>query len=174
MRLVELVNQTGDTRNKRVLKLQRTLALRKDFRMLAVHKVLSNKGSQTSGVDNALIRDKAGEQEAMERLRSFIQEPNSYKALPVKRVYIPKANGKKRPLGIPTIQDRCLQALINFVLEPLFEISSDRHSYGFRKYRSTKMAIGAIRMNLRSSTEFYDKYVLDADIKGFFDNISHE
>lgn len=79
-----------------------------------------------------------------------------------------------RPLGIPTIEDRCLQALINLVLEPLVEMTSDRHSYGFRKHRSGKMAIGAVRKQLGSTSEYYDKYVLDADIKGLFDNISHE
>ena len=54
------------------------------------------------------------------------------------------------------------------------EMKSDRHSYGFRRFRSAKMALGALRVNLRSSGDFYDKYALDADIKGFFDNISHD
>jgi RNA-directed DNA polymerase len=72
------------------------------------------------------------------------------------------------------MRDRCLQALVNLVMEPLVEMQSDRHSYGFRKHRNAKMAIGALRIYLRSNEYNYDRYVLDADVKGFFDNISHQ
>ncbi len=174
MKLVELATKTDNTSNVEVLKLQRTLALKKDFRILAVHKVLTNKGGSTPGINNVLIEKPEDKWEIGEWMKEIIQNPQKYQADPVKRVYIPKANGKQRPLGIPTIQDRCLQSLINLVLEPLVEMNSDRHSYGFRKYRSTKMALGALRVNLRSAEGFYEKYALDADIKGFFDHISHE
>lgn len=72
------------------------------------------------------------------------------------------------------MEDRCLQALVNLVLEPLVEMGSDRHSYGFRKYRNAKMAIGALRIYLRSNEYNYDRYALYAEIKGYFDNISHQ
>jgi len=147
-----------------------------NFRLLAVQRVISNAGGKTSGVgvDKSLITTDKEKWGMVQRLRDHVLNPAQYQAKPVRREYIPKGNGKMRPLGIPTIEDRCLQALVNLVLEPLVEMASDRHSYGFRKYRSGKMAIGAVRKQLGSTSEFYDKYVLDADIKGFFDNISHE
>ena len=174
MRMVELATKTGDTKDREVLKLQRLLALKENFRIAAVQKVLSNKGSKTSGIDRVLITEDEQKWEILEWLKETVQNPKSYLAKPVKRVYIPKPNGNKRPLGIPTIHDRCLQALINYVVEPLVEMKSDRHSYGFRKFRSAKMALGSLRVNLKSAEESYDKYALDADIKGFFDNISHD
>jgi retron-type reverse transcriptase len=174
MKLVELANKIGNIDSTEVMKLQRTLVLKKHFRMIAVQHALTNKGGNTVGVDNILISSDQEKWNTISWMKQVIQEPNKYEAKPVRRVYIPKSNGKMRPLGIPTIHDRCLQALINLVLEPLVEMTSDRHSYGFRKFRSTKMALGALRVNLRSSDDYYGKYALDADIKGFFDNISHE
>ena len=106
----------------------------------------------------------------VEELRNLLTV--SYRSDPIKRVYIPKKSGKKRPVGIPTIRDRCLQALLNLVLEPIVESNSDTHSYGFRKHKSTKNALGHLRNHIKSVGP-ENKFILDADIKGFFDNISH-
>jgi RNA-directed DNA polymerase len=141
---------------------------------MAVRIVTTNKGKKTPGIDGKLINNDEEKCKVVDNLKWWIQNPTEYKAKPLKRVYIPKSKNKLRPLGIPTIEERCLQALLNLVLEPLVECTSDTHSYGFRKFRSAKMALGALRVNLRSNPDHYDKYILDADIQGFFDNISHE
>lgn len=106
----------------------------------------------------------------VEELRELLTR--RYKSKPIKRVYIPKRSGKMRPLGIPTIRDRCLQALLNLILEPIIESNSDTHSYGFRKHKSTKNALGHLRNHIKSGGPD-KKFILDADIQGFFDNISH-
>lgn len=174
MRLSQLaINSSIDS--PKVLKLQRTLALSLNFRLMAVRKVVGNTGSKTPGIDGITLETSQNKIDMVEKLRYHIKNPTLYKSLPVKRVMIPKANStKKRPLGIPSIEDRCLQSLVNLVLLPLIEINSDKQSYGFRPYRNAKMALGSLRYNLRSEEAHYDKWILDADITGFFDNISHD
>jgi len=141
------------------------------FREYSVLKVIKNSGGKTPGIDNVTLKT---ESELINMSEKLITLLKSYKASPLKRVYIPKANGKQRPLGIPTIQDRCLQQLIALVFEPIVELNSDPNSYGFRKFRSAKNAIGTLRSKLRSNSDNEQKYIFDCDIKGFFDNINHE
>jgi RNA-directed DNA polymerase len=105
-------------------------------------------GSNTTGVDGKTIEGYKLD-DLKEFLRTTMNRPHLYKSKPIKRVWIPKPGKKeKRPLGIPTVQDRLLQTLVNMVLLPLVELTSEDNSYGFRPKRDCKMAIGALRAEL--------------------------
>ena len=152
---------------EKVRSLQRLLANSLASKLLAIKRVMSNRGKRTPGVDNVLI-------DTPEKRRETLQKLNlrGYKATPLKRIYIPKKNGKKRPLGIPIMHDRVEQALDLAGLDPLSETTADIHSYGFRKSRSAWDAIGAVYNALRLTGSA--KWILEADIKGCFDNINHD
>ena len=137
--------------------------------LLAVRKATQdNRGSKTAGVDKVLV--KTSEQRLA--LSKELANDHSFKPLPARRVYIPKKNGKKRPLGIPAIRDRCLQAIVKNALEPCWEAQFEGISYGFRPGRSPHDAIGKIYNIARPNKTM--KWVVDADIKGCFDNINHD
>ena len=128
-----------------------------------------NTGKNTPGVDGFIcvsIRDRIY---LLSKLKSF--DRKSYKPHPIKRVYIPKPNGGFRPLGIPTMFDRTVQMLYKLSLEPEFEQKFHRNSFGFRPGRSCQDAIELIKDKLKGKLEVY---ILDADLKGFFDNIPHK
>ncbi|SFA93538.1 group II intron reverse transcriptase/maturase [Collimonas sp. OK607] len=157
--------QVGDWR--RVKALQRGLTHSFSARALAVKRVTENQGKNTAGVDRKLWNSPQQKYDAIATLKK-----QRYKPLPLRRVYIPKPNGKMRPLGIPTMKDRAMQALHLLALDPVLETLSDPNSYGFRKNRSTADAMSQIF--ILTSRKGSARWVLDADIEGFFDNINHD
>lgn len=153
---------------RRVKALQRSLNHSFSARALAVRRVTENQGKQTAGVDRQLWDSPALKRAAIGQLK----RQRGYRPKPLRRVYIPKSNGKERPLGIPTMLDRAMQALHLLGLEPVAETTSDPNSYGFRRHRSTADAMGQIFVCI--SKKASAQWVLEADIQGCFDHINHE
>ncbi len=136
-------------------------------KLWAVKRVTENKGKRTPGVDK--IRWKTPNHK-LSAAKSLVRK--GYKALPLRRLYILKKNGKKRPLGIPTMKDRAFQALHLLALEPISETLADKGSYGFRLFRSCHDALERCFIHLSRTDSA--TWILEGDIKGCFDNISHQ
>ncbi|MGL5576145.1 MAG: group II intron reverse transcriptase/maturase [Sarcina sp.] len=137
--------------------------------LLAYRNIKKNKGSTTCGTDKldiSIYKD-INSKLFVRRIQNSL---NNYLPKSVKRVEIPKPNGKTRPLGIPCIEDRIIQQCIKQVIEPICEAKFHKHSYGFRPNRSTDHAI-ARSMYLMNKNRLH--YVVDVDVKGFFDNVNH-
>lgn len=129
--------EMNDNRNK-VYKLQRKLVCSIEGRAVAVRNTTTNDGGKTPGVDGIIWDSPKKRLDAIAELRKIVQSPRKYKALPVRRVLIPKPEtDETRPLGIPTMIDRAVQSLYLLAVDPVVECQSDLHSYGFRVYKST-------------------------------------
>lgn len=163
---VRIVKAVEAGRWGKVKALQRLLTNSRNGKLLAVRRVTENQGRKTAGVDGVSWDTPEKKMAAVDTLRG-----RGYHPLPLRRIYIPKSNGKLRPLGIPTMKDRAMQALHLLALDPVAETTADESSYGFRKKRSCADAIAGCFMALKHRNP---SWVLEGDIRGCFDNISHD
>ena len=164
---VRIVQATKASRWGRVRALQRLLTHSYSGKVLAVRRVRENNGKKTPGVDQEIWDTPEKKTQAVHALKR-----RGYQSQPLRRVYIPKSDGKTmRPLGIPTMKDRAQQALYLLALAPVVETTADKNSYGFRQQRSCADAMEQCFKALRSANT---QWILEGDIKSFFDKISHD
>ena len=162
-----IVKAQKEGRHGKVKALQWTLTHSFSAKALAVKRVTSNRGSKTAGVDRVKWIYPDTKYQAIWELKR-----RGYQPKPLRRIHIKKSNGKLRPLGIPTMKDRAMQALYMMALEPVAETTGDTHSYGFRKERCTMDAVRQCHNLLCKG--YSPEWILEGDIKGCFDHISHE
>jgi RNA-directed DNA polymerase len=164
---IRIAKAVQENRWNKVKTLQHLLTRSFHAKLLAVKRVTSNKGKKTPGVDGVLWKTAKARWRAASSLRR-----RGYKPQPLRRIYIPKKNGRKRPLSIPTMYDRAMQALYKLALAPVAETTADGNSYGFREGRGCADATAAAFNALSKPNSA--PWVLEADITGCFDNICHE
>jgi RNA-directed DNA polymerase len=165
---MRIAKAAREGKKNKVKALQWVLSHSFNAKLLAVKRVTSNKGARTPGVDGEIWNTPARK---MRGALSLIRK--GYRALPLRRILIPKkGKGKFRPLGIPTMKDRAMQALYLITLEPIAENFADTNSYGFRYFRACRDAIAQCFCALAKS--YSPRWILDADIKACFDWIDHD
>lgn len=163
-----IVKAQQEGRHNKVKSLSRILTHSFHAKALAVKRVTTNRGSRTAGVDG---RKWSKNEEKVQAILELQQE--GYRAKPLRRKYIQKqGSNKMRPLGIPTMKDRAMQAMHNMALSPIAETTGDPNSYGFRPFRCCQDAIEQIATIM--GHKIRPQWVLEGDIKGCFDNISHD
>ena len=138
---------------------------------VAHHAVNTNQGRETAGIDGKTMSHFNGDVEGNLQRLSEALRAKTFEPMPVRRAYIPKANGKKRPLGIATIDDRIVQEALRMILEPIWEADFSTHSYGFRPNRSTYDAIAYIGNRLTGNGSIY-QWIIEGDIASYLDRAS--
>jgi len=164
---VRIAKATKQGRWNKVKSLQWLLTHSFYAKCLAVKTVTTNRGKNTPGVDGVVLKKNSQKYQMVQ-----LMNRRTYKPQALRRIHIPKTNGKSRPLGIPVMFDRAWQALHGQALLPVAEMTADNYSYGFRPQRSTADAIE--RVFSCTSRRFDPTWILEGDIKGCFDNISHQ
>ncbi|ATW25806.1 reverse transcriptase domain-containing protein [Candidatus Formimonas warabiya] len=162
-----LVKAAAAREGKRINQIMRLMLHSYSCKVVAIEQVTRiNDGKKTSGIDGVTIL--SDKERAKAANRSYLKVEKK----PVKRVYIPKKNGKKRPLGIPTIHERIQQKIFQLIMEPLYSVWGNKNSFGFRPGRCTRDCLELIWMCTVNTKK--TRILIDGDIKGCFDNISHE
>jgi len=164
---MRIAKAVAEERWHKVAALSRLLTRSYYAKLWAVRRVVTNKGKNTAGVDRVIWKTPKQKVNAVKALRQ-----RGYQPMPLRRIYIPKSNGKQRPLGIPTMKDRAMQALYALALIPIAETLADANSYGFREKRSVADAIAQCFICLAKKASPH--WILEADIKACFDEIDHD
>jgi RNA-directed DNA polymerase len=164
---IRIAKAVREGRQGKVKALQWLLTHSLKAKLLAVKRVVENTGGKTPGVDKIIWKTSQQKMQA-----AFSLKRRGYKTKPLRRIYIPKKDGRLRPLSIPAMKCRAMQILYLLALEPVAEICADKSSFGFRPKRSCADAIERCFKIL--SRKGCSQYVLEADIKSCFDKISHE
>ncbi len=169
-KLATWANEDGGRRFDRLLR----LVANRSWLQEAARMVLSSKGAHTAGIDGV---DKRVMQECLEQQLETIRSEllaGTYQPQPARRVYIPKANGRQRPLGIPTLRDRIVQRAMLMAMEPIWESDFHRLSYGFRPQRSVHHAVRTVKLQLQDSTYAAGRWIIEGDLASYFDTVHHK
>jgi RNA-directed DNA polymerase len=164
---IRIAKAVREGRHGKVKSLQWILTHSFTAKLLAVNRVVKNKGGKTPGVDKVIWKSPQQKLSAAQSLKR-----RGYKTLPLRRIYIPKKDGQKRPISIPAMRCRAMQTLHLLALEPISEFYANKNSYGFRPKRSCADAAEACYISLARKGS--SQWILEADIKSCFDKISHE